>query len=77
MQFKKVLMAGLVFLYIVIAVMFAFSLDTFEGMAGATGNFISEIPYAPDMTPNTTMLIFPGLLLVLSIIVVMVYLRSD
>ncbi len=76
-ELKKILFAGLIFIYIVIAVVFAFSSDGLAGMAGATGNIISELPYGSNLSPNAQMLILPGLLLVLSIVVVIIYLKSD
>ena len=76
-KIRSVLLTGLVGLYIVIAILFAFSSDSLTGIAGATGNVISEIPYGPDLTTSSEMLIIPGLLLLLSVAVVVVYLKSD
>jgi len=75
-RLKTFMMAGLGLVYVVVAVLFAFGSSRLDGLAGVTGNMIANVPYMPGWASNSA-LVLPLILILVSIVVFIVYLRAD
>ena len=74
---KNIVVTMFILLYIGIAVLFSFASDSLKGMARVTGRVVSDIPYMPPALADNVMYVIPALLVVLSVIVFVIYLRSE